>query len=39
LDDSEGLVGDIQMCLVVTGGGSVGKCGRLSRPSWLFSAL
>jgi len=21
---------------VVTGGGSIGKCGRLSQPSWLF---
>jgi len=23
-------------CLEVTGGGSVGKCGRLSQPSWLL---
>ena len=26
-------------CLAVTGGGSVGGCGRLSQPSWLFGAL
>jgi len=23
-------------CLAVTGGGSTGKCGRLSKPSWLL---
>jgi len=22
-------------CLAVTGSGSIGKCGRLSQPSWL----
>ena len=22
-------------CLAVTGGGSVGECGRLSQPSWV----
>ena len=26
-------------CLVVTGGSSVGECGRLSQPSWLFGTL
>jgi len=25
--------------LVVTGGGSVGECGRLSQPRWLLGAL
>jgi len=25
--------------LAVTGGGSIGKCGRLSQPSWLCGAL
>jgi len=23
-------------CLAVTGGNSIGKCGRLSQPSWLL---
>jgi len=23
-------------CLAVSGGGSFGKCGRLSQPSWLL---
>ena len=26
-------------CLAVTGGGSVGECGRLSQPSWLLGVL
>jgi len=30
---------DRDWCLAVTGGGSVGKCGRLSQPSWLLGAL
>jgi len=27
------------LCLAVTGGGSVGECGRLSHPSWLLGTL
>jgi len=26
-------------CLAVTGGGSIGKCGRLSQPSWVSGRL
>ena len=26
-------------CLAVTGGGSIGECGRLRQPSWILGAL
>jgi len=29
----------VSCCLAVTGGGSVGECGRLSQFSWLWGAL
>jgi len=30
---------DTRFCLTVTGGGSIGECGRLSRPIWVLSTL